>query len=144
MDEDAVTALVYAHLMETLRLAVNAATLVELPTVITLRRLRELQQVVEDLEVSTVMLLNRTGVSWERMATELGVTRQSLNRRLSRKVVQLEGSPHNLNGLEAAWRGLLPSLRAGVDEVLGLEPHQIARGRARRMLSGTEIPEALN
>jgi hypothetical protein len=144
MDEEAVSALVYAHLLETLQLAVNALGLVELPTESSLRRLRELQQAVEDLEVSTVMLLNRTGVSWQDMATTLGVTRQSLNRRLSRKVVRHESSPQNLIGLEAAWHGLLPRLSDGVGEILELEPRQIARLRARRMLSGKDIPEPLD
>lgn len=141
MDEDTMTSLVYSHLLETLQLALAAVILVDLPAASTLKKLMELQQTLEDLEVSTAMLLNRAGVSWDQMATTLGVRRQSLNRRLSRRVTRLEGEPQNLPSLEADWPVLLSRLSEEVEEIAKMKPRQIAHTRARRMLSGQEIPE---
>jgi len=143
MDEDALAALVFSHLLEALQLTVSTVQLVDLPTQSTLQRLAELQQALGDLEVSTVMLLNHMGVTWEEMATVLGVKRQSLNRRLSRKVVQREGGQRHVNGLEKEWRTWLSRLSDEIEEMGKMKPRQIAHGRARRILSGTEIPEVL-
>jgi hypothetical protein len=143
MNEDTLAALVFSHLLEALRLTVSTVQLVDLPSQSTLQRLAELQQALGDLEVSTVMLLNHMGVTWEEMATVLGVKRQSLNRRLSRKVVQREGGQRDINGLEKEWRAWLSRLSDEIDAMETMKPRQIAHGRARRILSGTEIPEAL-
>lgn len=143
MDEDALTALVFSHLLDALQVAVSTVQLVDLPTQSTLQRLVELQQALGDLEVSTAMLLNRMGVTWEEMAAVLGVKRQSLNRRLSRKVVQREGTQRNIGALEREWLTWLRRLSDEVEETERMKPRQIAHRRARRILSGTEVPEVL-
>jgi hypothetical protein len=144
MDEDDLAALVFSHLLEALQVAVSTVQLVDLPTQSTLRRLVELQQALGDLEVSTVMLLNRMGVTWEEMATVLGVRRQSLNRRLSRRVVQHEGVELSISGLEKEWLTWLKRLGEEIEETENMKPRQIAHRRARRILSGTEVPGILS
>jgi hypothetical protein len=138
VDEDALAALIYSHLLETLQLALRATVMIEPPTENTLRELRELQQAVEDVEVSTAMLLNRSGVSWEQMAMILGVKRQSLNRRLSRKVVQLEGSRPTISSLERDWAAALSGLKNEVESLTKSKSRQTAYIRAREILANKQ------
>jgi hypothetical protein len=143
MDEDTLAALVLAHLVEVLRLAVSTVKLVELPDQTALARLSDLGGAQEDLEVSTVMLLHRSGVSWEVMASQLGVTRQSLHRRMSRRVVRREGKALNVGGLEDEWRRLLTSLGEELEEMGKMRPRRMASRRARRLLTpASNVDEA--
>jgi hypothetical protein len=135
VDEDTLTALVYTHLLETLSVALNAMAMIEPPTENTLRELIELRQKIEEVEVSTAMLLNRSGVSWERMATILGVKRQSLNRRLSRKVVNFEGTPRIVGRIEKDWAAYLAGLQGEVESLMRSKPRETARTHARQILT---------
>jgi hypothetical protein len=141
MDEDTLTALMVSHLLNALQLAVGAATLVDLPQQSTLERLTRLKEAIADLEISTVMLLNRTGVTWEQMADTLGVKRQSLNRRLTRKVIQREGTRLDISRLETEWQTWFTRLRDEVEETGNMKPRQIARRRAHRIVSHDAVPE---
>jgi hypothetical protein len=143
MDEDTLAALVLAHLVEVLRLAVSTAKLVELPDQAALGRVSALGDAQEALEVSTVMLLLRSGVSWEAMASQLGVRRQSLHRRMSRKVVKREDKALNVGGLEAEWRHLLTSLGEELEEMGKMRPRRMASRRAHRLLTpASDVSEA--
>src|SRR5438045_5678264 len=86
MDEDALRVVVLAYLVQVLQLASGALSLIDVPEDITLRQLQVLETMVHDLEVGTAALLQMRGVSWGAMARQQGVTRQSLHRRLSRRL----------------------------------------------------------
>jgi hypothetical protein len=89
----------------------------------------------QELEASTAALLQVGGVSWEAMAAELGVTRQSLHRRLSHRSLTYLDRPTNGPMLEQEWGRLITFLDERVRELAGFTPrktsHQVARNLQR-------------
>lgn len=137
MDEDTLSALLLAHLVETLQLAISALALVDVPQKITLEQLQALESAHQSLEASTVMLLQRSGATWEEMAKQLGVTRQSLHRRLSRRSVDLERRAQDISSLEQQWKQRVKLLGQEFEEVSGMKPRWAARREAHRILDGS-------
>jgi len=139
MDEDTLSPLVLRHLTTVLELATAAVNLIEVPEVDTLSQLRHITTIQEDLEVGTVMLLLQAGVPWEMMAAYSGpVTRQSLHRRLSRKVAARIAVPPKRTdrpGLQTEWARLLQSLAAKVQELHAVEANRLSVGIARSLLT---------
>lgn len=106
MNEDTLSAWALDYLVEVLTLAERVLDLVDVPQESTLRQIQELVARCGDLEGSAVPLILAGGASWETMAAELGVARQSLHRRLSRKSlgrIERLGLPERA-GLPAQWR----------------------------------------
>lgn len=135
MDEEARAALVAEHLVDALRLAITALSLVDVPQETTLAQLQALEAAREGLEASTVTLLLQAGVTWESMANQLGVTRQSLHRRLSRRSTDLQAKPRKIGQLEDEWRKtLLPLLDQEFKEVSSLRPRLTGSLTARNAL----------
>lgn len=139
MDEDTLSPLVLHHLTTVLELAVAAVNLVEVPEADTLTQLRTITAIQQDLEVGTVMLLLQAGVSWETMAAYSGpVTRQSLHRRISRKVAKrtkLASQKTDRPKLQTNWSIQLQSLILKVQELRAEEPHRLSGKVARSLLA---------
>jgi transposase-like protein len=135
MDDDILSALVHAHLVEALRLAVVALNLVDVPQEITLEQLQAVDAARQSLEASTVTLLIQSGVTREAMARQLGVTRQSLHRRLSRRGTALQEAPPTINRLDAEWKDLVELLAQEFNEVRKLKP-RVTAGRMVARLHG--------
>jgi len=139
MDEDALSPLVLHHLTNVLQLAVAAVNLVETPEADTLTQLRQITTIQEELEVGTVMLLLQAGVPWATMAAYSGpVTRQSLHRRMSRKVAaRIKVPPQKTDrpGLQTEWSRLLQSLTAKIQELRAVEPNRLSSRVARSLLA---------
>jgi hypothetical protein len=137
MDEDTLSVLVLDHLVEALHLAVGALDLVNVPQEVTLADLEELGARRQDLEISTVMLLRQAGVSWEAMADQLGVTRQSLNRRLSQKSTARQGRVVITDGygLRAEWSQLLRKLQQKVQGLIDTGAAGTSRQVAQELLA---------
>jgi hypothetical protein len=136
VDDETHAALVAGHLVDALQLAIAALTLVDVPQETTLDQLQALEAALQALETSTVMLLLQGGVTWESMAKQLGVTRQSLHRRLSRRTTSLRGRPRKIGQLENEWKHLLPLLDEEFKEIsslrLGLTGSLTARKALRK------------
>jgi hypothetical protein len=132
MDRDALSALALAHVLDSLRFALGALAVAEVPEESTLRQLQDLADAREALELSTVTLLNYAGVSWEAMAEQLGVTRQSLNRRLGRKSTQLQSGFRGAvsRSVASEWEGLVALLDERVEELRRSGPSQISQHMA--------------
>lgn len=137
MDRDALSALALAHLVNSLLLALGALDVADVPHEDTLRQLQTLEDVRAGLEASTVTLLKQAGVSWEAMAEQLGVTRQSLHRRLSRKSLHLQGVPQRITGrgLMTEWDSLIVLLGERVEELKRSGPTQTSMRVADELLA---------
>jgi transposase-like protein len=133
MDDNTFSALVVAHLVEALRLAVGALNLVDVPREATLEQIQALETARQDLEASAVTLLIQSGVTWEALARQLGVTRQSLHRRLSRRSTALQKAPPTMKQLEAEWRDLVGLLAQEFTEVAKLRPRLTASRTVARL-----------
>ena len=141
MDGTARASLVADHLVNALRLAIAALNLVDTPHERTLEQLEALEAARRTLEASTVTLLLEDGVTWQSMARQLGVTRQSLHRRLSRKSTDLRAKPSNIGQLEREWNRLLLFLEQEYKEVSSLilrleSSRAAARGKNPRGAQG--------
>jgi len=113
------TTLVLAHRADVLRFAVAALALIDVPEEYPLSELQALEAARERLEASTVSLLGQAGVSWEAMAQELGVRRQSLHRRLHRKSLafQVAAQQASWDRLKNEWESLVKVLDKVADEL---------------------------
>jgi hypothetical protein len=128
MDTARLSSLVLEHLDMALLLAVEALDLVDVPEDITLTALQVLEEHRQRLEVSTVALLLEGGMSWQAMADELGVARQSLHRRLSRKTLDLTRREQGQGtDLEYEWRRLLARLSGQIGELGNTSPGDVTR-----------------
>jgi hypothetical protein len=133
VDDETHEALVAGHLLDALRLVLAALDLVDVPRETTLDQLRALEEARQALEASTVMLLLQAGVTWEAMARQLGVTRQSLHRRLSRKSTDLQNRPRRMDWIEYEWTmKVLPTLEGGFKELRSLPLRRTVRGALRK------------
>lgn len=135
MEEDRLAALVLEHFVEALRLTVTAINLVDTPREITLQQIQDMETARQRLEVSAAALLQLRGVSWETMATELGVKRQSLHRRLARKSLAYQALKRNAPSLEREYDGLINVLSEKADELASTTPRTLSH-RVARTLSG--------
>lgn len=111
-------------MVEVLRFSVSAMDLADEPGDNTLRQLQELETALEDLEARAVALLTAQGHSWEAMAQQLGVARQSLHRRLARRSLRfsLRAETTEGRGLRAEWDRLMARLSDKVDELRDAGP----------------------
>jgi hypothetical protein len=144
MDEDGLSALVLAHFAEALRLAMGALDLLGVSQDRTLHQLQDLETARQSLEVSTTALLQASGVSWEAMATDLGVTRQSLHRRLSRKSLAFTASPRSTSVLEQDCVRLIALLSERIEGLASITPRSGARGVARNLAAGHDPSTTTN
>lgn len=135
MDEETLSALALAQLVELLRLALTALELVNTAEPTTLSRVSGLHDQCSELESRTVALLRHADVRWEVLAAELGVKRQSLHRRLSRKILKYMVSPEVTEGpgLAAEWDRLVTQLAATVESVSLTGPRRTSRRVARTL-----------
>jgi hypothetical protein len=78
--------LVLEHKITVLQVAVRALQHEEVAAEQDLAELGALSDAQQELECSTIACLQSLGVSWDRMAGSTHVTRQSLHRRMSRRV----------------------------------------------------------
>jgi hypothetical protein len=78
--------LVLEHKITVLQIAVRALQHDEVAVEQDLAELGALFDALQELECSTIACLQSSGVSWDRMAGVTHVTRQSLHRRMSRRV----------------------------------------------------------
>lgn len=134
MDTETHAALVAGYLTDALNLAVTALSLVDVPQETTLQQLRALEDARQALEASSVILLLQAGATWESMARQLGVTRQSLHRRLSRRSSDLQAKARDMNRLEKEWKRALSFLEQEFEEVRSLRPRLTGSLAARNVL----------
>jgi hypothetical protein len=123
MNAETRSALTLAYLVDVLRFSLSALDLADAPSTTTLRQIKELEAACGQLELLTVRLLTASGTSWQEMADQLGVARQSLHRRLARKsVATLRVESTSGPGLRAEWQTLINRLIDKADELQGIGP----------------------
>lgn len=136
MDEDTLSASVLDYLVDVLTLAARVLELVDVPEETTLRQIQELVARCGDLEASAVPLILAAGVSWEMMATDLGVTRQSLHRRLSKKSVGRTERAHVSGpGLPTQWTVQVGLLGERARSLARSDPERTSGEMARKLLT---------
>ncbi len=135
MDEETLSALALAQVVELLRLALTALRLVSADEPMTLGRVKDLQANCVELEIWTAALLRHADVSWEIMASELDVARQSLHRRLNNKITDYMVSPKFTEGrgLYSEWERLIPLLSSAVEELGSAGPRTTSQRAALRL-----------
>lgn len=124
------------HMALCLHLAVTSLELItrEPPYTEHVTTLREL---IEQVEVSAVALTVESGHSWSEMASNYGVARQTLNRRLSRKTVawlqrMRAANEAEISGRSRVWRNHMIELRYLAEELLGrADGNNLAAARER-------------
>jgi hypothetical protein len=121
------------------------------PEAATLSQLKDIDTMRERLEVGAVMLLQQAGVSWETMAAYSGpVTRQSLHRRMNRKVAERISSKAQERAasklekrdgpdLQTDWVRLVEYLRIRITTLEMDRPERIS-GRIARSLRARAAP----
>ena len=139
-EEEKLSALVLDHLVEVLRLTQAAVSLADLPEAAMLDQLEEIMTIWQRLEVSTVLLLTQAGLSWEAMAARSGVRRQSLHRRLSRKIKSRADAAASIRktegrGLQTEWRNLIELLNDKMRELMETDPTSYSAEIAQALLS---------
>ena len=137
MDEETLSALALAQLVEMLRLALAALELVDTAEPTTLSGVRGLQDQCVELEIRTAALLRHADVPWGSLAAELGVTRQSLHYRLGRKILTYMASPEVTEGrgLVDEWERLTGALTATVEALRLAGPRRTSARVARTLRS---------
>ncbi|WP_143465900.1 hypothetical protein [Kribbella sp. ALI-6-A] len=111
------------HMALCLNMAVTSLELITLEPPYT-EHVTTLRDLIEQVEVSAVALTVESGVSWSAMASDYGVARQTLNRRLSRKTTKWLRAMHAANDAEISgrsrvWRHQMTKLRELAQELLG-------------------------
>lgn len=129
------------HMTQCLELAATALEMVTRDPPYT-EHVATLRDLVDRIEVSAVALTSQTGVTWDAMAANFGVRRQSLHRRLRRpatKWLAEAGRPlssDEVAGRSRTWRYLLRRLGMAQEPLtgttyLGGGPEALDRTRAR-------------
>jgi hypothetical protein len=136
-DDEILSALALAQLVELLRLGLSALQIVDGAEPTSLSDVRGLQDQCTELEIRTVALLREAGVPWEALAAELGVARQSLHRRLNRKIKKYKASPvvTEGRGLVSEWERLTSSLSTTLEALRSVGPRRISARAARTLRS---------
>ena len=115
------TALRLALVVDVLRLSLSALDLAGEPNDSSLRQIKQLEDAVRDLEIPVVTLLVANGSTWQEMAEQVGVARQSLHRRLARKSDKIAHDVHVIAtdqvGLNTEWHRLIEQLLDKVQEL---------------------------
>jgi len=117
MDERTLQVIVLRYLTTVLQLALAALDLVDAPEDTTLRHLQALEDMRQELELGTVALLQVSGVTWEAMATQVGVARQSLHRRVAKRAMNYLYLPKRLGNLKVEWQIALDGLQGTIQEL---------------------------
>lgn len=88
MVNDDETLIAEEYYVDVLRLAIATLALLDPPSPgRTMNGLRDVRERLESVELASVAMLTVGGHSWAALADQMDVTRQSLHRRLSRKVM---------------------------------------------------------
>jgi hypothetical protein len=139
VDDESLSLLTLDYLVAALRIAEGVLALADVPDERTLREIQTLHELFEYLELSTVALLLQRGTSWGTMASQLGVKRQSLHRRVAWKaqvLADLRGI--NRPELESEWRNLVQRMNDRVQELTHAGPRGAANRVARGIRRGRE------
>lgn len=137
---DALADLALRQLTRALRLATEALAFVDVPTEDDLVGIQALQDRVSELELSTIGLLIASGASWERLASAVGVTRQSLHYRTWNRVstdlrTWTQGQPPGVRraSAESEWGLHVALLQRRVTELEQTSPRGASLRIARRL-----------
>lgn len=131
------------YLLAVVGLGLQALELVDPPEQgRTLRQIEALREAVDGVEVAAVGLMTGSGTTWESLAADVMVRRQSLHRRLSRKVNRWthEKAPPELAGSRSREWEVRASVLADRVKELTTTPIQTAGQRVARALES--LPRA--
>lgn len=119
MEDDEFEALALDYLVAALSFALSALELADAPGKGTLPLLQTVADEREGLEAKAVAVLSARGYTWEEMAHQLGVTRQSAHKRLARRSVALRSTatPDRARALRFERQRRLRSLAVKVEEL---------------------------
>lgn len=147
MNDSQLSLLALQRLVLALEVAIDALAFADVPDDRSLSRARALKWGAEDLELSTVALLLEGGASWETLAEQVGITKQSLHRRLSHRVSDtvaqwIKEPPQDRNVLVRRWSTAMDALRLAVTEFDSATPqsHASRVSRAVRNARRSGLP----
>jgi hypothetical protein len=141
MDQDTLRSLVLDYLVGVLTLANRALELVDDPDETALTRIQELVNRCGDLEASAVPLILAGGASWETMASQLGVAKQSLNRRLSRRSARQveQAGLRQQTQLSAEWKIQVGLLGQRTRSLARNDPARVSADIAQQLMTRATV-----